>query len=143
MFSNIGGKIKTVAAIVAWVGIIASVVSGFICIAVDDDLILVGLLIAVVGSLISWVSSFVLYGYGQLIQNTDKMVGNVYNDKQPMGGYQTGMPVNNAPVNNAPVNNAPAVDPRFESLKRLREQGVITDEEFQQKMAEIWENKNA
>ena len=58
----------------AWIGIIGSIIWGFSVISIDEDLILTGFLIAVIGALISWVSSFVLYGYGQLIENTDKLV---------------------------------------------------------------------
>ena len=74
MYGNIAGKIKTLAQVVAWLGIIGSVVSWLVLVARDEDLLAAGLIIAVIGSLISWVSSFVLYGYGQLIENTDKLV---------------------------------------------------------------------
>ena len=73
MFDNIGEKIKTLAKVVCWVGIIASVVMGFIAIASSNDetvgfLSLV--LIAGLGSLGSWVGSFVLYGFGELVSNS-------------------------------------------------------------------------
>ena len=68
MFENIGEKIKTLALVTTWVGIITSILSGFILLiggAVE------GLLIMILGSLGSWIGSFVLYGFGQLITNTD------------------------------------------------------------------------
>lgn len=74
MFGNIGGKIKSLAQVITWLGIIGSVIWGFVLMATDEDLISAGLMIAVLGSLISWVSSFVLYGFGQLVENTDKLV---------------------------------------------------------------------
>ncbi len=74
MFSNIGGKIKSLAQVITWLGIIVSVIWGFVLMATDEDLIPAGLIIALLGSLISWISSFVLYGFGQLIENTDKLV---------------------------------------------------------------------
>ena len=74
MFGNIGGKIKSLAQVITWLGIIGSVIWGFVLMATDEDLIFAGLMIALLGSLISWVSSFVLYGFGQLIENTDKLV---------------------------------------------------------------------
>ena len=74
MFSNIGGKIKTLAQVVTLVGIIAFVIIGFVLMATDDDLVLTGFIVAILGALSSWVSSFVLYGFGQLIENTDKLV---------------------------------------------------------------------
>ena len=74
MFCNIGEKIKALAQIITWIGIIVCVVLGIIIIANDDELVLIGLLVMVLGSLLSWVSSFVLYGFGQLIENSDKIV---------------------------------------------------------------------
>ena len=74
MFDNIGGKIKTLAKVVCWIGIIACIITGIVLMATGEDSILVGILTAVVGSLLSWVSSFVLYGFGQLVENSDTLV---------------------------------------------------------------------
>ena len=63
MFDNIGGKIKTLAQVATWVGIIAFVIMGFVLMATDDDLVLTGFIVAILGALSSWVSSFVLYGF--------------------------------------------------------------------------------
>lgn len=77
MFDNIGGKIKTVATTIAWLGIIGSIIIGIVMIAKAEDSyypeigIWSGWLVIIVGSLSSWVSSFTLYGFGQLIENTD------------------------------------------------------------------------
>ena len=80
MFGNIGGKIKTLAQVVTWIGIIGSVIYGFV-LGIYEDLIFEGFIMALLGSLISWVSSFVLYGFGQLIENTDKLVELAKNKK--------------------------------------------------------------
>lgn len=71
MFSHIGGKIKTWAVILSILGIAASVIYGGV-VATKD--VLAGVLIIVFGSLGSWVSSFLLYGFGQLVENSDKIV---------------------------------------------------------------------
>lgn len=71
MFSNIGGKIKTWAVVLSILGIAASVIYGGIVAAKNA---LDGVLIIIFGSLGSWVSSFVLYGFGQLVENSDKIV---------------------------------------------------------------------
>lgn len=74
MFDNIGSKIKTLAKVLTWLGIIGSCISGILLMAEDEDLIAAGLLIIIFGSLISWGGSFLLYGFGQLIENSDRMV---------------------------------------------------------------------
>lgn len=78
MFDNIGSKIKTVATTIAILGIIGSIIIGSVMIKEANDSYypsatetLSGWLVIIVGSLSSWVSSFTLYGFGQLIENTD------------------------------------------------------------------------
>lgn len=70
MFSYIGKKIKGLTTFVCWVGIIASIVGGLVVACSDEDLILTGILVMAAGSLTSWISSFLLYGFGELIDTT-------------------------------------------------------------------------
>jgi|GEM_PF-4731343 len=79
MFGNMGNKIKMLAKVVAWIGIIFSCLIGFILFVEGMDyeesgMILGGFFMAGIGSLVSWISSFVLYGFGQIVDNTDKLV---------------------------------------------------------------------
>lgn len=71
MFSNVSEKIKILAQIVLWLGIIVSVVIGCFMMATDEDLIASGFLVWLFGASSSFIYSFVLYGIGQLIENTD------------------------------------------------------------------------
>ncbi len=71
MFENIGGKIKMVAAAICWIGIIVFVILGIKIMSAGDEAILPGFLILVLGSLFSWIGSFITYGFGQLVQNSD------------------------------------------------------------------------
>ena len=66
MFNWIGSKIKGFTKFICWVGIIGSVLLG---ISLGSMSPVAGLLIALVGSLLSWISSFVLYGFGELIDS--------------------------------------------------------------------------
>ena len=74
MFDNIGGKIKSLARVVCWIGIISSIITGLITIFVNEDMILTGVLLAVIGSFLSWIGSFFAYGFGQLVENSDTLV---------------------------------------------------------------------
>ena len=71
MFNNIGGKIKKLAVILTVIEMTASIIAGFV---LAEDTEGISLAIAVAVCLIAWISSFVLYGYGQLIYNSDKLV---------------------------------------------------------------------
>lgn len=77
MFENIGGKIKTLAKVVCWIGIIVSCIYGLLIMAKNEGLILAGLIIIIIGILCSWVGSFTLYGFGQLIENSDKIANSL------------------------------------------------------------------
>lgn len=72
MFNKIGEKIKILAIVICIVGIIASLFVGMLFIA--DNEFLLGITTIVVGVLASWVSVFVLYGFGHLVENSEKMV---------------------------------------------------------------------
>ena len=76
MFSRIGKKIKIVANVLFYVLAAASVIGGFYVIfnfgAVlgTGNAILLGILIALAGCLIAWICAFMLYGYGELVDNS-------------------------------------------------------------------------
>ena len=79
-YDNIGEKIKGWAKWIFAIEAIAAVISGFVLMAQDEDMILIGLLVAVFGPIVAWVSSWLLYGYGQLIENSD-IIAEEYNRK--------------------------------------------------------------
>lgn len=85
MFNNIGGKIKGLAKFMCWLGIIVSVIAGIILIIsarhsdgyysyTDTNMVITGILVIVMGSILSWIGSFVLYGFGELVDNSSKLV---------------------------------------------------------------------
>ncbi len=74
MFDNIGGKIKTLATVVTIIGIVASVIAGLYFM-IEEEFGL-GLVIIIVGALSSWIGSFLLYGYGELIEKTAEIAQN-------------------------------------------------------------------
>ena len=74
MYENIGRKIKGLAIIVFAIMAILSVVAGVFMLFRDNGGFLIGILIAGIGILLSWIGTFFLYGFGQLIENTDILV---------------------------------------------------------------------
>ncbi len=70
MFDNIGEKLKKMAKVFCWIGIIGSVVlaiSYFVMSKNNDGFVLTGLIVLFVGCLVSWASNLALYGFGELI----------------------------------------------------------------------------
>ena len=79
-FHNIGGKIKGLAkfnfafaAIVQLIGSVCLIVLGII--AQSWGMILLGVVCLILDPIIAWISSWLLYGFGQLIENTDILAG--------------------------------------------------------------------
>ncbi len=108
MFSNVGGKIKILAKITAWIGIVICVIYGFVMLVSVEDMALVGLLIMTVGSLLSWISALVLYGFGELVENST-IIANKKNTVFPK------------------------MSAKDETLEKWRNDGLITEEEYQAK----------
>ena len=73
MFNNIGKKIKTLAVVIFILEVLAAFIVG-LCLLEDDDYELFALLLILLGPFVAWVSSFFVYGLGQLIDNTDIIV---------------------------------------------------------------------
>ncbi len=71
MFENIGSKIKNLSKFICCIEIIACIVVGIVMAAINENLIFAGILVAVIGALLSWVGAFILYGFCQLIESSD------------------------------------------------------------------------
>ena len=132
MFDNIGGKIKTLAQVICWIGIACSVVFG-IAVVANEYTRLLGIAIIVLGPLLSWVSSFLLYGFGQLIENTDMLVGNKNRPVSNNQNFASNKPAQQPRKNNmrhsasvgsalpkdAPISQSPAQDTFLKEIKAI------------------------
>ena len=76
MYDNIGSKIKILAKATFLVEMIAAVIAGIVVMFGDMEEPLLGLLIMVVGSIVAFVSTWTLYGYGELIDKTCEIARN-------------------------------------------------------------------
>ncbi len=69
MFNNVGKKIKTLTLVVFWIEVVLFAISGLAIISIEEELFPLGILVIAIGFLVSWLSGFVLYGYGEIIDN--------------------------------------------------------------------------
>ena len=67
MYDNIGKKIKGLAKVLFIIEAIAAAIAGVALMVGDGRLFPIGLLVLLVGPLLAWVSSWLLYGFGELI----------------------------------------------------------------------------
>lgn len=68
MFNNIGEKIKGIASLSCYIGIGCSILMGLLLLMTFG---LIGILVAVFGSFLAWVGSLAVYGFGQLVENSN------------------------------------------------------------------------
>lgn len=81
MFDHIGAKIKALAKTVCWIGIGLSAVVGIFMLVVGISVggangtasAVGGILTIVVGALASWIGSFLVYGFGEIVDKTGKL----------------------------------------------------------------------
>jgi hypothetical protein len=71
-FNNIGEKIKALAKWSFYIASTVYIIAG-LATAINTD-ILSGCLFIILGPILAWVSSFLIYGFGQLVENSDKIV---------------------------------------------------------------------
>ena len=121
MFNNIGGKIKKLAVVLCIIGMVASLITALVLWSQSrywSDNTAAGLLTLVGGCLVSWVSSFFTYGFGQLIEYAKSI------DEKLNGvpAKQAGNPVKQAES----LKEAP--------LKQWLDEGLITEEEYNKKI---------
>ena len=120
MFQNIGKKIKTLAVVVCWIGIAGSVIGGIVMCAVGADssggdlLIGLGLPLIFLGPLFSWIGSFVLYGYGDMITRIRRIERKLYGQENE----------------EEEKSDSAGKDDRLAKLQSLREQNLISEEEY-------------
>lgn len=72
MFENIGGKIKKLAIVITIIGIIISFIIGM---RLTNEIGFGGVIVVLGGILLSWIGSFLLYGFGEIIDLLRKISG--------------------------------------------------------------------
>jgi len=117
MWDNIGGKIKTLAKVIAWLGIISSIIGGIILIIEGVRInqnswfggggglfIGIGFGTIIGGVIFSWIGSWFMYGFGELIENSETIVYNTSKIERPLRTSSESNLSNIPPVNPAQVN---------------------------------------
>lgn len=114
MYNNIGGKIKLLAAISFAIMAIGSFVGGIAMMATDDDLILPGVFVLILGPVFSWVSTWVLFGFGELIESNEDTKNSVYAIENMLRSYirnTTGVTPSSTPTPVSSVKSTAPVAP--------------------------------
>ncbi len=122
MYENVGGKLKGLAVASMLVGIILSISIGGLFFE-NEDMIFIGIIIMIAGFLMSWISSLALYGFGQLVENSDKIA----------------IGMRKKQVNNSIVLAPEDIEAQKNRLDQWLSMGAITQAEYDRKLMELWE----
>ncbi len=111
MYDNIGGKLKGLAKVLFWVEISCVIILGVLRFAATNGLSLLWMMVGLVAALIS---AWLLYGFGEIIEKLGEIERNI------RGGERKSKAQEKADYE------------RLNKIERLRSQGLITEEEYQQ-----------
>ncbi len=82
LYKNIGNKIKTLAKWIFIVETIAAIITGLVLLFTDENLILYGFLTLFCGPIVAWVSSWILYAFGELAEDIHAIRGKYYSQAE-------------------------------------------------------------
>lgn len=119
MFDKIGNKIKGLAITLFVIMALAFVIIG---IAIIGDKLIVGLLCLLGGPILSWITSWILYGFGELISKVTNIENEICGNKRNSNRV------------------SPVIDSRTKDIMELHAKGLLTDEEYERAMAKIGGN---
>lgn len=121
MYKNIGNKIKCLAKFLFAIETIGFLIGGFTLASLNEDLLAISLILIFCGPLIAWISSWILYGYGQLIENTD-IIAHKFNTQS-----DTHQKTDNERIEKQPCEKKDNIDTHIQNRE---EEYVFTEEDF-------------
>lgn len=110
MYDNIGKKIKGLAVVSFILMALVPIFVGMSFISEGDFLMVIGLIIAVVGPILSWIFSLLLYGFGELVDKTCDIERNIRGTES----------------------ESVSQSERISKIEELYSLGLITEDEYQQ-----------
>ena len=138
MYDNIGRKIKGLAKALFIVEAIVAFIAGIVLMAIDEDFILLGLLFMFLMPVAAWISSWLLYGFGELVEKACDIEQSIYQSERSLRKIAAKSAEHSTTGENASVQNEIAkkevvssdIDKRFSGLKKLLSKKLITEEEY-------------
>ena len=141
LFENIGRKIKAVACVCMLILSVGSLIAGLFLMMQEDGYPAIGLLVIIFGPVLSWVAALTTYGFGQLVENSDISV--VQRDKTPVSSDVPPLGTAHNTENPQTATSKKSAfcvtdrDERRKAIALMKEEGLITEEEYRQKLEEL------
>lgn len=138
MFDNVGSRIMLIARISVFAGTIAFIISGIVAIiyGVDDGegwIIFGGFCGMILSFPMAYLVNLPLYALGALVENSDIIAKNIVPKHNGAASASVGSTINNV----ATKTNEDDVSRKKAELDRLKEQGLITEEEYRSRIEEV------
>ncbi len=133
MYDNIGKKVQGLAKALAIIGSILYVIFAIILIAIDESLILLGFLFMIIGPLVCCISSWTLYGFGEIIETVNKVAHYNYHILNKL----TLVMQKSQQQSQEKYRPDPQKEQRLREIETLFAQGLLTEEEFQNAKARV------
>lgn len=121
MYDNIGGKLKILAKVLAVIGAVASVIGGLVLVDINP---IFGFLTIIWGPVVSFISSWLVYGFGELIENTQAIAHNT------------------SALRKTSLAKEMEDKKLLENLTVWRDQNLITQEEYEAKKQDLTQENN-
>ena len=131
LYKNIGEKIKGWAKWVFIIGAISSIIGalGMLFSAEDEWMLIVGLLALVVGPLVAWVSSWLLYAFGQITDDLHAMRNKECPSKKASGNNNVNIDEQSQDCESTHID--PIHQRKIARITELRKKGLRTEEMYQ------------
>ncbi len=123
MFENIGGKLKILAKLFTGTSIIGSISAGIYLTVTERIQLWMGVALLIGVPLVCWILSALLYGFGELIEKTTEIAYNTRSGDSPVPQQAASVQTN--------------VRQKRDVLEKWHTEGLITEDEYQQKLQEI------
>lgn len=120
MNSKVAERIEIVAELVCVLEIIASIIVGIALISSENSM---GFLVIIIGAFISWLSYLILYGFGELIENSEIIAKNISGIKSYNEDFK--------------LNKGTTYEEKIDLLNDLKNKGLITEKEYSEKSEKL------
>ncbi len=130
MYDKIGDKIKTLAKAIAIIGIVASVIYGIVLLSLEQTT--AGIIYILIMPFLIWANSFVLYGFGELIEKVCNIEKNIRKGSSKTD-TETEQKDNDEDYEEKEDDDGDeynTYNERIAKIEELRDQGLITEEEY-------------
>ena len=130
MYTNIGRKIKALAKILFYIPSVIIIIIVLVALSQSGEWGIIALLGGGLIILMNWISSWFLYGFGELIDKTAAIERYLNPNPNPPSA-QADTP------SHASSGSTSSPQERYTKLVSLRAQGLITEEEFQNAVGDL------